>query len=86
MVRTQIYLTEHERATLQAMASQRGSTQSELIREAIDRYIVASGKTERIQMLRTGRGIWSDRGADEFVQIRAELDRDFDRSDSPGKI
>ena len=39
MVRTQIYLTEAERAALRAIARQTGQKQSELIRQAIDRLI-----------------------------------------------
>ena len=39
MVRTQIYLTEAERAALKAIARQTGKKQSELIRQAIDLLI-----------------------------------------------
>ena len=39
MVRTQIYLTEGQRAEIAAIASQSGKRQSEVIREAVDRFI-----------------------------------------------
>jgi len=39
MVRTQIYLTAHQRAELEAISKTSGKKQSELIREAGDRLI-----------------------------------------------
>lgn len=39
MERTQIYLTREEREVLRTIAERRGRTQSEIIREAVDRYI-----------------------------------------------
>jgi len=47
MVRTQIYLTEAERAALRAIARQTGKKQSELIRQAIDRLIEGFQPGER---------------------------------------
>ena len=40
MVRTQIYLTDHQREELAAIAKTIGKKQSELIREAVDRLIM----------------------------------------------
>ena len=39
MVRTQIYLTEEERAGLDAVAKSTDKKQSEIIREAVDRFL-----------------------------------------------
>ena len=39
MVRTQIYLTEHEQSALRQLSRQFKQSQSELIRQAIDRFI-----------------------------------------------
>lgn len=39
MIRTQIYLTEQEQTALRGLSSKTGKTQSQLIREAIDRLI-----------------------------------------------
>ncbi len=41
MIRTQIYLTEEEKAQLETIALTRGMKQSELIREAVDETIFA---------------------------------------------
>ena len=40
MKRTQIYLTEEEEAAIEKLSDERGTTQSNIIREAIDEYIV----------------------------------------------
>jgi predicted DNA-binding protein len=47
MVRTPIYLTEHQRNELAAAAKTLGKNQSELIREAVDRFIDQSGDSRR---------------------------------------
>ena len=47
MVCTQIYLTEHQRDELAAIAGDGGRRQSELIREAIDRFIAQTGFRRR---------------------------------------
>ena len=61
MVRTQIYLTEEERAALRRLAEARGTTQSALIREAVDQVIEAAQEESRLARLRAARGIWADR-------------------------
>ena len=77
MVRTQIYLTEHQRDELAAMAKSAGKKQSELIREAIDRLISEAGSSHRELVLRKAAGIWKDRtDLPDFKSIRAEWDRD----------
>ena len=76
MVRTQIYLTEHQRDELATMAKAAGKKQSELIREAIDRLINQSGSNHRELVLREAAGIWKDRtDLPDFKSIRAEWDR-----------
>ena len=76
MVRTQIYLTEHQRNELATMAKSFGKKQSELIREAIDRLIDQTGKNHRELVLREAAGIWKDRtDLPDFMSIRAEWDR-----------
>lgn len=76
MIRTQIYLTEHQRNELATIAKSFGKKQSELIREAIDQLIEQTGKNHREIVLRKAAGIWKDRtDLPDFKSIRAEWDR-----------
>lgn len=76
MVRTQIYLTEAERAALSAIARQTGKKQSELIRQAIDRLIEGFQPGERQAHLQMARGMWQGRAdLPDFQTLRRELDR-----------
>jgi hypothetical protein len=76
MIRTQIYLTEHQRDELAAIAKAAGKTQSELIREAVDRLINQSGRSRKEAVLREAAGIWKDRtDLPDFKAARAEWDR-----------
>lgn len=76
MVRTQIYLTEQQRDKLAAIAKTVGKKQSELIREAIDRFIDQVSSSRRELVLREAVGIWKDRtDLPDFNTIRVEWDR-----------
>jgi hypothetical protein len=76
MVRTQIYLTERQRDELTDMAKTMGKKKSELIREAIDRFIDQLGKRQREAVLRETAGIWKDRkDLSDFKAARADWDR-----------
>ncbi len=76
MVRTQIYLTERQRAELAAIAKTAGKKQSELIREAVNRLIDQSGRSRREAVLRDAAGIWKGRkDLPDFKATRAEWDR-----------
>ncbi|MBM4277569.1 MAG: iron-containing alcohol dehydrogenase [Deltaproteobacteria bacterium] len=76
MVRTQIYLTEHQRDELAAISKAAGKKQSELIREAVDRLINQSSYSRREAVLREAAGIWKDRtDLPDFNSTRAEWDR-----------
>lgn len=76
MVRTQIYLTQRERAALRAMACARGKKQSELIREAIDRMIEQNSKERSTAILKRAAGLWKNRtDLPDFRSLRSEWDR-----------
>ncbi|MDA3797614.1 MAG: ribbon-helix-helix domain-containing protein [Kiritimatiellae bacterium] len=76
MVRTQIYLTEHEKKALSTLASSSGKKQSELIREAIDNFIVKFSVKKREDIFDKLSGIWSDRDDSLTAEsLRADWDR-----------
>ena len=76
MVRTQIYLTEDERKRLAILSEMTGKKQSELIREAVDRYIDQFGEARRRAILEAAAGMWAGRAdLPDVTSIRQEWDR-----------
>jgi hypothetical protein len=76
MVRTQLYLTEKHRDELAALAEATGKKQSELIREALDRFIEQSSPQRRAAVLARAAGMWKDRNdLPDFRTIRRQWDR-----------
>ena len=76
MVRTQIYLTERQRDELAAIARQRSTRQSEVIREAVDRFIEQWSRHGRERILRETAGMWSDQAdVPDYEAIRAAWER-----------
>ncbi|MEW6366089.1 MAG: ribbon-helix-helix protein, CopG family [Acidobacteriota bacterium] len=60
MVRTQIYIDEAQKTTLDRLSSERHMTVSDLVRRAIDEFI--GGNEVRLQEgLRRSFGIWKNR-------------------------
>ena len=74
MQRTQIYLTPKEARGIARIASETKRSQSEVIREAIDRYLLRSDTPDRLQGLRESSGMWKNRNID-LREIRADFDR-----------
>ena len=76
MVRTQLYLTEREREELAALARATGRKQSELIREAVDRFLEQSSRRRRDAVLDRAAGLWKDRDdLPHFRALRGQWDR-----------
>ncbi len=76
MVRTQIYLTEEERAGLDDVSEATGKKQSELIREAVDRFLELAAESRRDAVLQEVAGLWQDRDdLPDFGAVRRSWDR-----------
>ena len=76
MIRTQIFLTERQRAELAVIAKNSGKKQSEIIREAIDRLIEQTGQNRKTIAIREAAGIWKNRkDLPDFRALRSEWDR-----------
>ena len=76
MVRTQIYLTEEERAGLEAVAKATDRKQSEVIREAVDRFLDLTMGDRRASILAEAAGMWKDRrDLPDFATARRSWDR-----------
>jgi len=76
MVRTQIYLTEEERDGLEAVAKSTNKKQSEIIREAVDRFLDMTRGNRREAILNEAAGMWRNRNDMlDFAATRRSLDR-----------
>ncbi len=83
MIRTQIYLTEEEQEALRTITALKGTSQSELIRQAIDQFIANYRQAHRVELLRAARGMWADRDDLDWRSLRAEFDRSFKGTEEP---
>lgn len=73
---TDIDLTEQERNALQEISQRTGRSETELVREAIERFIGQFQIEDRGLQMREGRGIWKDRrDLPTFRELRSEWDR-----------
>jgi Arc/MetJ-type ribon-helix-helix transcriptional regulator len=68
MVRTQVYLTEEEKSSLESAAVSHGISQSDLIRQAIDELLAKTGQIDKVSILDEIAGIWSERN--DIADIR----------------
>jgi hypothetical protein len=76
MVRTQIYLTKHERERLRRLAARTGKSQSEIIRAAVDHWLERGAQENRQEILERVAGIWRDcTDLSDFTTLRREADR-----------
>lgn len=82
MIRTQVYLTEEEKEALEELAERSGTSQSDLIRQAVDELVERRGAGKRLRFLRRARGMWADReDLDDVRKLRHEWDRGSDGDD-----
>ena len=77
MKRTQIYLLESQKKELDILAKQKGKALAEVVREAVDLYIVESKKNAEHHILQAF-GMWKDRDdipdSDKYVNdLRREM-------------
>lgn len=76
MLRTQVYLTKKERDGLASLAKATGKKQSELIRDAVDRFIDLVQGARRRSILNEAAGMWRDRDdLPDFDAMRRSWDR-----------
>jgi hypothetical protein len=61
MIRTQIYLTDEEKNGLELIATAKGVSQSDLIRQAIGELLARTGTIDRSAALSKFAGVWSGR-------------------------
>ncbi len=77
MQRSQIYLSESHLSHLAVHARSRGTTQSALIREALDEYLVRHAPVDRRALRRQAFGAWAPNAdAPTLAQLRSE-ERNF---------
>ncbi|WP_185957225.1 CopG family transcriptional regulator [Gracilimonas mengyeensis] len=61
MIRTQIYLTKKEKEAIERLSDERGTTQSNIIREAIDEYVAELTVEEKKKKIKAAAGMWKDK-------------------------
>jgi len=78
MIRTQVYLPEETKGALERLAEEKGTSQSAVIREALDAFFETGGPSSEEKRLDESFGIWKGRENvhEEFREIRESLDRD----------
>lgn len=76
MKRTQIYLLESQKEQLDKLARQKGKAIAEIIREAVDMYIVKYDKASEDHILST-QGLWKDRDDIDSQKYADELRKEL---------
>lgn len=75
MQRTQIYLTPDEAEGVSQVAASTDRKPSEVIRDAIDQYLLRFSSTDKLGRLRAASGIWKDRTNLDLQPLRQQFDR-----------
>lgn len=80
MKRTQIYLTEEEKKAIEKLSDERGTTQSNIIREAIDEYVAKEKAKPKKKSIMDFAGIWKDKeDIPDIDEIRDEWEERLDQ-------
>jgi predicted DNA-binding protein len=77
MKRTQIYLMENQKEELDKLAKKKGKALAEMIREAVDLYIIEN-KTKVEDKILEASGLWKDRDDIDSIEYIDKLRRDLD--------
>ena len=73
MQRTQIYLTDEEQAAIRRISIRCGTSQSALIRKAIDQYIAQNTAGTNASKRSNAFGIWQDHeNLPNLIDLRSE--------------
>jgi hypothetical protein len=76
MTVAQITLTDATDQALSELADQSSRTRDDLLREAVEQFLLRHKPQDRLRLLRQGRGLWKDRtDLPSLVGLRAEMDR-----------
>lgn len=80
MVKKQIILEEEKASQLKAVAMRTGKTESELLHEAVERYLDDLESEKKMHDFMSAFGIWKHRrDLPDFKKIRKSLERTFDK-------
>ncbi|MDZ7806229.1 MAG: CopG family transcriptional regulator [Gracilimonas sp.] len=80
MKRTQIYLTEEEKKAIEKLSDERGTTQSNIIREAIDEYVAKEKTKSKRKSIMDFAGIWKDKkDIPDIDELRDEWEERLDQ-------
>jgi hypothetical protein len=72
MERTQIYLTRKQKKALKDLAVKKQAPLAEVVRDAVEQYIVQQKPTAAVKMSRA-KGLWKDRKDLDAVAYEREL-------------
>ena len=76
MIRTQVYLTDEESASIVRISKSLGHGKSQIIRQAIDEFIQRRDSNKRLKALQSARGMWADhQSLPDTRAMRASFDR-----------
>jgi metal-responsive CopG/Arc/MetJ family transcriptional regulator len=76
MIRTQVYLSATEREGLAALSRRTGRSRSDLIRDAVQRYLSDGRAGDRHRVFESKAGVWAHRtDPPEHARLRSEWDR-----------